>query len=266
MAVTNELNLKNLLEAGAHFGHQTHKWNPKMKKFVYGERNGIYIVDLVQTIPMAKKAYEFLKSTVRSGKTVLFVGTKRQASDVIKESAERCGAFYVSNRWLGGMLTNYKTIALSIDKLRKVEKMKETGDFKLLTKKEQSKIDKEMEKLEKNLGGIKNMRKLPGAIFIVDPGNERIAVKEANCLGIPIVAITDTNCDPTGIDYLVPGNDDAVKSIKMFVDYFANAVVEGSQHRGRTVDDNQDGLRDDSLENEIISKFEQDIDLLQEEE
>jgi small subunit ribosomal protein S2 len=185
-----------MLEAGAHFGHQTHKWNPKMKPYVYGERNGIYIIDLQQTVPMAKKAYDFIKKTAASGKSVLFVGTKRQASQVVRDNADACGAFHVTNRWLGGMLTNYKTIAQSIDKLRKVEKMKETGDFKLLKKKEQSKIEKEVAKLEKNLGGIKNMRKLPGAVFVIDPNNERIAIKEANNLNIPVVAITDTNCDP----------------------------------------------------------------------
>ncbi|MEX0798883.1 MAG: 30S ribosomal protein S2, partial [Bacteriovoracaceae bacterium] len=173
--MAKSLELKTLLEAGAHFGHQTHKWNPKMKPYVYGERNGIYIIDLQKTVPMAQKAHEFIKKTAQSGKSVLFVGTKRQASEVVRKSAENCGAFHVTNRWLGGMLTNYKTIAQSIDKLRKVEKMKETGDYKLLTKKEQSKIEKEVTKLERNLGGIKNMRKLPGAIFIIDPNNERIA-------------------------------------------------------------------------------------------
>ena len=207
--MAKSLELKELLEAGAHFGHQTHKWNPKMKPYVYGERNGIYVIDLQQTLPMAKKAYDFIKKTASSGKSVLFVGTKRQASSVVREAAENCGAYHVTNRWLGGMLTNYKTISLSIDKLRKVEK--------------------DVIKLEKNLGGIKNMRKLPGAIVIVDPNSERIAVKEANLLNIPVIAVTDTNCDPEGIDYIVPGNDDAIKSITLFTDYFSQAVAEGGK-------------------------------------
>jgi small subunit ribosomal protein S2 len=255
----SKLEVKQLLEAGAHFGHQTHKWNPKMKKYVFGERNGIYIIDLQQTVPMAERAYDFLKKTTQSGKSVLFVGTKRQAAEMVKKTAEACGAYHVTSRWLGGMLTNYKTIALSIDKLRKVEKMKENGDFKLLTKKEQSNIEKEVEKLEKNLGGIKNMRKLPGAIFIIDPNNEHIAVKEANVLGIPVVAITDTNCDPTGVEYVVPGNDDALKSITLFLDYFANAITEGGARASKESGDDQN--RDIDLEKEILEKYEKDIDL-----
>ncbi len=264
MATNNsQISLKGLLEAGAHFGHQTHKWNPKMKKYVYGERNGIYIVDLAQTVPMAQKAYEFLKKTSSQGKSVLFVGTKRQAQEVIRSAAESCGAFHVTNRWLGGMLTNYKTVSQSVDKLRKVEKMKENGDYNLLTKKEQSRVEKEVAKLEKGLGGIKNMRKLPGAIFVIDPNNEKIAVQEANNLGIPVVAITDTNCDPTGIDYIVPGNDDAIKSITLFVNYFANAIAEGSTQIKREKGDN---MSDKGLEAEMLSRFEDDIDLKIDEE
>lgn len=265
--MSNELSLKSLLEAGAHFGHQTEKWNPKMKKYVYGEKNGIYIIDLAKTIPLAKDAYEFLKKTTGEGKSVLFVGTKRQAQDVVKKAAESCGAFYVTNRWLGGMLTNYKTVALSIDKLKKVEKMKETGDFGLLTKKERINIEKEVEKLEKNLGGIKEMRKLPGALFIVDPNNERIAILEANKLGIPVIAITDTNCDPTGVDYVVPGNDDAIKSVQAFTDYFANSVNEGFSiaKKNNKLAKDKDLSRDMALEKEIISKYENDIDLVDEE-
>lgn len=256
--MSNKLELKQLLEAGAHFGHQTHKWNPKMKPYVYGARNGIYVIDLQQTLPMAQKAYEFIKKTSSEGKSVLFVGTKRQASPVVKQAAEDCGAFHVTNRWLGGMLTNYKTIAQSIDKLRKVEKMKETGDFKLLTKKEQSKIDKDMVKLEKNLGGIKNMRKIPGALVVIDPNNERIAIKEANNLKIPVIALTDTNCDPDGIDFVVPGNDDAIKSITLFTEYFSNAVAEG----GRGVKREAGEARTDvSLEKEILEKYEKDVEL-----
>ncbi|HLE10188.1 MAG: 30S ribosomal protein S2 [Bdellovibrionales bacterium RIFOXYD12_FULL_39_22] len=260
--MSTDLSLKQLLEAGAHFGHQTNKWNPKMKKYVYGERNGIYIIDLGQTIPMAKRAYEFIKKTSQEGKPVLFVGTKRQASETVRRCAEQCGAFHVTHRWLGGMLTNFKTIALSVDKLRKVEKMKETGDFELLTKKERAKIEKDIEKLEKNLGGIKNMRKLPGAIFLVDPNAERIVITEAETLKIPVIAVTDTNCDPTGISYVVPGNDDAIKSITLFAEYFAQSVSEGTSKATRAKTDDPD--RDLSLESEILAKYEADIDLLEE--
>ncbi|MBT4790223.1 MAG: 30S ribosomal protein S2 [Halobacteriovoraceae bacterium] len=256
--MANKLELKELLEAGAHFGHQTHKWNPKMKPYVYGERNGIYVIDLQKTLPLAEKAYDFIKKTVSSGKSVLFVGTKRQASEVVRNAAIDSGSFHVTNRWLGGMLTNYKTISLSIDKLRKVEKMKDNGDFKLLTKKEQSKVEKEVAKLEKNLGGIKNMRKLPGALVIVDPNSEKIAVKEANLLNIPIVAVVDTNCDPDGIEYVVPGNDDAIKSITMFTEYFAQAVAEGS--KGVKKGSNE-AIKDVSLEKEILEKYEKDVEL-----
>ena len=263
----SNLQLKDLLEAGAHFGHQTHKWNPKMKKYVFGERNGIYIIDLGKTIPLAKNAYDFVKKTCSEGKPVLFVGTKRQASDAVQKAAEECGAFYVTHRWLGGMLTNYKTITLSVDKLRKVEKMKETGDFSLLTKKERIKIDKEVVKLEKNLGGIKEMRKLPGAVIVVDPNSERIAVQEANKLGIPVVAITDTNCDPDGVDYVVPANDDAIKSVTLFAEYFASSVNEGTKgNKAKLKAGAQDPGRDVSLEKEIIEKFEHDVDLMGAEE
>jgi len=265
--MSKELQLKELLEAGAHFGHQTHKWNPKMKKFVFGERNGIYIIDLGKTIPMAKSAYDFIKKTTQEGKPVLFVGTKRQASETVKKAAEECGAFYVTHRWLGGMLTNYKTITLSVDKIRKVEKMKETGDFSLLTKKERIRIDKEVTKLERNLGGIKDMRKIPGAIVVVDPNNERIAVKEANKLGIPVVALTDTNCDPDGVDYVVPANDDAIKSVTLFTNYFGQSVLEGSKGKaGANKSSSSKPGRDVALENEIIEKFAHDIDLIEDQE
>jgi len=262
----NQLVLSDLLEAGAHFGHQTHKWNPKMKKFVFGERNGIYIIDLAKTIPMASKAYDFLKKTSSEGKPVLFVGTKRQAAETVRKAAESCGAFHVTHRWLGGMLTNYKTITLSVDKLRKVEKMKETGDFELLTKKERIKIEKDVVKLEKNLGGIKDMRKLPGALFVVDPNNERIAIQEANVLGIPVVAITDTNCNPDGVDYIVPGNDDAIKSVTLFANYFANSITQGSKGKKLNTATSSEDVRDVALEKEIISKFDHDIDLAGDEE
>jgi small subunit ribosomal protein S2 len=263
----SELNLKSLLEAGAHFGHQTEKWNPKMKKYVFGEKNGIYIIDLAKTIPLAKDAYDFLKKTASEGKPVLFVGTKRQAAEVVKAAAIDCGANFVTSRWLGGMLTNWKTVSLSIDKIRKVEKMKETGDFGLLTKKERINIEKEVIKLEKVLGGIKDMKKLPGALFVIDPNNERIAILEANNLGIPVVAITDTNCDPTGVDYVVPGNDDAMKSVLMFTEYFANSVTEGMSlaKKNNRIESPKDSSRDVALEKEIISKYEKDIDLADEE-
>lgn len=262
---TNQLELKALLEAGAHFGHPKEKWNPKMKKYVYGERNGVYIIDLGKTIPLAQSAYDFLRKISSEGKSVLFVGTKRQTQEVIKETAESCGSFHVTNRWLGGMLTNYKTITLSVDKLRKVEKMKENGDLMLLKKKERGRVEKEVEKLERNLGGLKNMRKLPGALFVVDPSHERIAILEANKLGIPVVAIVDTNCNPENIDYVVPGNDDAIKSITLFAKYFANAVIEGGGAARRAEDPDAD-LRDVGLEKEILKKYEEDIDLKEDEE
>ena len=258
--IMSKLVLQDLLKAGVHFGHQTHKWNPKMRKYVYGESNGIYIIDLTKTITLAKKAFDFLKRLSSEGRPILFVGTKRQASEVIKEAAKSCGAFHVTHRWPGGMLTNYKTINLSIDKLRKVERMKEAGDFDFLTKKEISKIEKDVYKLEKSLGGIRDMRKIPSAVFTVDPNIERIAIKEANKLGIPVIAITDTNCDPDGIDYIVPGNDDAIKSIQIFADYFANAIVSGATPT-KEASSEKTHKRDIELENEIISKFEQDIDL-----
>ncbi len=259
--MANELQMKDLLEAGAHFGHQTHKWNPKMKQYVFGERNGIYIIDLAKTIPLAKKASDFLKKITAEGKPVLFVATKRQASETVRNAAIECGAFHVTHRWQGGMLTNYKTINLSIDKLRKVEKMKETGDFGLLTKKERSKVEKDVIKLEKNLGGIKDMRKLPGALFVVDPNSEKIAIAEAKTLGIPVVAITDTNCNPDDIDYVIPGNDDAIKSISIFSNYFANSVAEGNKTSMAKAKSGSASAKDSSLEKEMLSKFEGDIDL-----
>jgi small subunit ribosomal protein S2 len=259
--MSTQLTVKSLLEAGAHFGHQTHKWNPKMRSYVYGERGGIYILDLSKTIPLAKTAAEFVRKVSSEGKPVLFVGTKKQTSEVVKNAAISCGAFHVTNRWLGGMLTNFKTIALSIDKLRKVEKMKETGDYELLTKKERSKIEKEVAKLEKNLGGIKEMRKLPGAIFIIDPGAEKIAVLEAKKLGIPVVAIADSNCDPDGIDFVIPGNDDAIKSVTLFSEFIASAVSEGNVLASKSGKVTKPE-RDAALEKEILAKFDNDIDLI----
>ena len=262
MTVAHVLKVEDLLDAGVHFGHQTHKWNPKMKKYVYGEKNGIYVIDIAKTVKLAKKAYDFLARVAAQGRPILFVATKRQAADVVQKAAHECGAFYVVHRWLGGMLTNYKTITLSVDKIRKVERMKETGDFDLLTKKECAKIEKDIAKLEKNLGGIKDMRKLPGALFVVDPNNERIAISEANNLGIPVVAITDTNCTPEGIDYVVPGNDDAVKSVALLTDYFSEAVKNGQKKfKGHKESGGKLPMKDTQLEKEIVSKLEKDIDL-----
>ncbi|HXN07831.1 MAG TPA: 30S ribosomal protein S2 [Nitrospiria bacterium] len=225
----SEITMKELLESGVHFGHQTKRWNPKMKKYIFGERNQIYIIDLQQTVKLFHHAYDFVKNTVAAGQSILFVGTKRQAESIIREEATRCGMFFISHRWLGGMLTNFQTIRKSIDKLKKLEAMKLDGTFDKLTKKEVSRLEKEMASLEKNLGGIKDMKRLPGAVFLVDTKKEEIAVQESNRLGVPIVAIVDTNCDPDLIDYIVPGNDDATRSIKLITSKIADAVLEGKQ-------------------------------------
>jgi small subunit ribosomal protein S2 len=224
----SEVTMKQLLEAGVHFGHQTSRWNPKMKPYIFGARNGIYIIDLQQTVKMFKDAYGFVRNLVADGGTILFVGTKKQAQDAIREEAERCGMFYVTNRWLGGMLTNFQTIKASIDRLRKHDETLESSAMaEALTKKELIMIQRERDKLMAALGGIKNMRKLPDALFIVDPKKEEIAVKEANKLGIPVVAAVDTNCDPDVIDYKIPGNDDAIRAIRLFCTAIADAVLEG---------------------------------------
>ena len=221
--------MKQLLEAGVHFGHQTRKWNPKMKKYIFAERNDIHIIDLQITVGLVEDAYNFIVDVAKSGKSILFVGTKKQAQEAIKEEAERCGQYYVNSRWLGGMLTNFKTIRSRIDRLNKLQRMEESGDFELLPKKEVMGLKKEMEKLEANLGGIRDMKTLPGAMFVVDPHNEAIAVQEARKLHIPIVAITDTNCDPDLIDYVIPGNDDAIRAVKLLSSVIANAVIEANQ-------------------------------------
>ncbi len=223
------ITMKQLLEAGVHFGHQTRKWNPKMKKYIFAARHDIHIIDLEKTAKLVEEAYAYVVEAVKSGKSVLFVGTKRQAQDAIKEEAERCGQYYVNSRWLGGCLTNFKTIRSRIDYLEKLERMEESGEFDLLPKKEVLGLKKEMEKLRENLGGIKNMRSLPGLLFVVDPHEEDIAVAEARKLHIPIVAITDTNCDPDLIDYVIPGNDDAIRAIKLISSVIANAVIEANQ-------------------------------------
>ncbi|NLM10710.1 MAG: 30S ribosomal protein S2 [Clostridiaceae bacterium] len=223
------ISMKQLLEAGVHFGHQTRRWNPKMAEYIFTERNGIYIIDLQKTVKKLEEAYYFLRNVVMEGGEVLFVGTKKQAQDAIRQEAERCGMFYVNNRWLGGMLTNFKTIQKRIDRLNELQKMEEEGIFEVLPKKEVIKLKLEMEKLEKNLGGIREMKRLPGAVFVVDPRKERIAILEAKKLGIPIVAIVDTNCDPDEVDYVIPGNDDAIRAVKLIASKMADAVIEARQ-------------------------------------
>lgn len=219
--------MKELLESGVHFGHQVKRWNPKMKKFIFGERNGIHIVDLQKTLKGIEDVYTFVRNVASVGASLLFVGTKKQAQDAIAEEAQRAGTFYVNNRWLGGMLTNFSTVRKSIERLKKIETMKEDGTYNVLTKKEVSQLEKEREKLEKNLSGIKEMKSLPGAVFIIDPKKERIAVQEARRLAIPIIAIVDTNCDPDEIDYVIPGNDDAIRAVKLISSKIANAILEG---------------------------------------
>ncbi|MDE7296031.1 MAG: 30S ribosomal protein S2 [Clostridia bacterium] len=223
------ISMKQLLEAGVHFGHQTRKWNPKMGKYIFAARHDIHIINLEMTAKLIEEAYSFVVEAVKQGKTVLFVGTKKQAQDAIKEEAERCGQYYINSRWLGGTLTNFKTIRSRIDYLEKLEKMEQSGEFDLLPKKEVLGLKKEMAKLSENLGGIKDMHGMPGVLFVVDPSNEDIAVAEARKLHIPIVAITDTNCDPDLIDYVIPGNDDAIRAIKLISSVIANAVIEANQ-------------------------------------
>jgi len=223
------ISMKQLLEAGVHFGHQTRRWNPKMGQFIFTERNGIYIIDLQKTVKKVEEAYNFARSVIENGETILFVGTKKQAQDAIKEEAERCGMFYVSQRWLGGTLTNFKTIRSRIDRLRKIEQMEQDGSFDALPKKEVLELQKERTRLERFLSGIRNMHKLPGAVFIVDSRKERIAVAEARKLNIPIIGIVDTNCDPDEIDYVIPGNDDAIRAVKLLAGKIADAVIEAKQ-------------------------------------
>jgi len=224
------ITMEQLLETGVHFGHQTRRWNPKMKKYIYGDRNGIHIINLEKTVELIENdVYPFVVETVKQGKSVLFVGTKKQAQDAIKEEAERCGQYYINARWLGGTLTNFKTIRSRIDRLNKLNNMEKMGEFDLLPKKEVALLKQEMEKLETNLGGIRDMRSLPGLMFIVDPSQEDIAVAEARKLNIPIVAITDTNCDPDVIDHVIPGNDDAIRAVKLIASVIADAVIEAKQ-------------------------------------
>ncbi|MCC8075804.1 MAG: 30S ribosomal protein S2 [Clostridiales bacterium] len=223
------VSMKQLLEAGVHFGHQTRRWNPKMAAYIYTERNGIYIIDLQKTVKKLDEAYNFVKSLGAEGKSLLFVGTKKQAQEAIKEEATRCSMFYVNSRWLGGMLTNFKTMRGRVDRMNQLKKMQEDGTFDMLPKKEVIKLLHEQEKLEKYLGGVKDMNTLPGAIFVVDPRKEHNAIAEARKLGIPVVAIVDTNCDPDEIDYVIPGNDDAIRAIRLISGIMANAIIEGKQ-------------------------------------
>ena len=223
------ISMKQLLEAGVHFGHQTRRWNPKMAPYIFTERNGIYIIDLQKTVKKVDEAYDFLRSVAEEGKSILFVGTKKQAQEAVKEEALKSGMFYVNERWLGGMMTNFATIRKSINRLKELEAMEEDGTFEVLSKKEVLALKREQEKLEKSLGGIKDMEELPGALFIVDPRKERIAVAEAKKLNIPIVAIVDTNCDPDEIDYVIPGYDDAIRAVKLLTSRMADAVIEGRQ-------------------------------------
>jgi len=229
------ISMKQLLEAGVHFGHQTRRWNPKMAPYIFTERNGIHIIDLQKSVGKVDEAYRAVADIVSQGGTILFVGTKKQAQDAVKAEAERCGMFYVNERWLGGMLTNFKTIRSRVDRLKAIERMSEDGTFDVLPKKEVIKLKKEWEKLERNLGGIKEMNRIPDAIFVVDPKKERICVQEAHTLGITLIGIGDTNCDPEELDYIIPGNDDAIRAVKLIVSKMADAVVEANQ--GETADE-----------------------------
>ena len=234
------ISMKQLLEAGVHFGHQTRRWNPKMAQYIFTERNGIYIIDLQKTVKKAEEAYKAMKEIAETGKPVLFVGTKKQAQEAIKEEAERCGMFYVKERWLGGMLTNHKTIQTRINKLRELERMENEGVFEVLPKKEVIKLRAEKEKLEKYLNGMKDMPELPGAMFVVDPRKENIAIQEAHRLGIPVFGIVDTNCDPEELDYAIPGNDDAIRAVKLITGAMANAIIEARQGAEEEVEAEQE--------------------------
>jgi len=243
------VSMKQLLEAGVHFGHQTRRWNPKMAPYIFTERNGIYIIDLQKTVVLIDKAYEFIRDVVADGKEVLFVGTKKQAQESIKNQAKRCGAFYVNHRWLGGTLTNFQTISKRINRLHELEEMQNDGTFDVLPKKEVIGLKREIEKLEKFLGGIKDMKGVPGALFVVDPRKERNAILEARKLGIPVVAIVDTNCDPDEIDYLIPGNDDAIRAVALLSEAMANAVLEGKQ-----------GVQMEDVEEETVQASEEETE------
>lgn len=246
------ISMKNLLEAGVHFGHQTRRWNPKMKKFIFTQRNGIYIIDLQKTVKQIEDAYEFIRDIVADGGKVLFVGTKKQAQEAVETEAKRSGQFFVSQRWLGGMLTNYKTIRKRIDRLKKLELMEEDGTFQRLPKKEVIKLRRETEKLEKFLSGIKEMDKLPDVLFVIDPKNEKIAVNEARILGIPVVGVVDTNCDPDEVDIAIPGNDDAIRAVKLLTGTIANAIVEAKQ--GQQEEVSEETVEVEEVKEEVVEQ------------
>ena len=251
--------MKQLLEAGVHFGHQTRRWDPKMAEYIFQARNGIHIIDLQKTSKKLDEAYSFLKQQAEEGKTILFVGTKKQAQECVKEAAERCGMYYVDQRWLGGTLTNFETIRKRIGRLKELERMQEDGTFDVLPKKEVILLKKEMEKLEKNLGGIKDMEQLPGVMFIVDPKKERIGILEAKKLGIPVIGLIDTNCNPEDVDYAIPGNDDAIRAVKLIADVMANAIIEGRQGESmemETEEEMTETSEDQSME-EVVAESEE---------
>ena len=252
--------MKNLLESGVHFGHQVKRWDPRMKKYIFAERNGIHIIDLQKTIAAIKDSYDEVRKVTSAGKSILFVGTKKQAQQAVQKEAERCGMYYVNNRWLGGMLTNFSTIKKSLQRLKKIEKMEIDGTFDNLTKKEVAALQKEKSKLEKNLGGIKEMKELPGAIFIIDTHKEQLAVAEARRMGIPIIAVVDTNCNPEGIDFPIPGNDDAIRAISLFTSIIANAVIESDNEAGLKILENLNDDEEITTDAVIKSEDEEIVD------
>ena len=256
------ISMKQLLEAGVHFGHQTRRWNPKMAEYIYTERNGIYIIDLQKSVGKVDEAYNAIKEIAAEGGNILFVGTKKQAQDAIRTEAERCGMYYVNERWLGGMLTNFKTIQSRIARLKDIERMAEDGKFDVLPKKEVFALKKEQEKLEKNLGGIKDMKKIPDAIFVVDPKKERICIQEAHTLGIPLIGIADTNCDPEELDFVIPGNDDAIRAVKLIVAKMADAVIEANQ--GETaVEAVYEEVAEEAVE-EVVEEVTEEVEVAEE--
>lgn len=257
------ITMRELLESGVHFGHQTRRWNPKMKSYVFGARNGIYIIDLQKTVDQTRAACNFATQVASEGKKILFVGTKKQAKEVIEEEAKRAGMYFVTNRWLGGMLTNYQTVKASIDRLKKLEALKMSPDWDEISKKEQSRLDRILDKLKKSLGGIQDMKKLPGAIFVVDTEKEHIAVKEAKKLGIPTIAVVDTNCDPSDITYVIPGNDDAIRSIRLFARLISESCMEGAKvfQEKLRAQEVSEGIKEETEEEKKVSRFEGDIDL-----
>ena len=258
----NVISMKQLLEAGVHFGHQTRRWNPKMAEYIYTERNGIHIIDLQKSVGKVDEAYKAIFDVAAEGGTILFVGTKKQAQDAIQTEAERCGMFYVNERWLGGMLTNFKTIQGRINRLKDIERMSEDGTFDVLPKKEVIALKKEWEKLEKNLGGIKEMKKVPDAIFVVDPKKERICIQEAHTLGIPLIGIADTNCDPEELDFVIPGNDDAIRAVKLIVAKMADAVIEANQ--GETaVEAVYEEVAEEAVE-EVVEEVTEEVEVAEE--